>query len=206
MSTSSIAVVVAHADDAELWAGGTLLNHRDIGDALGIWYLHCPDEPRRREARCAAAIIGALVHFPENDADLLQMLVAFRPDALITHWEGDSHPEHSRVFDAVRHIFPSLAVTHGAWPSVYSCDTYNSVGREADNTFEPTDVIDVSANWLRKLELLKEYVTQPTEYFSAMLERQARTHGARTGVEFAEGFRQVPLLGRAVRHRQLLIV
>jgi LmbE family N-acetylglucosaminyl deacetylase len=205
MTPSKIAVVVAHPDDAELWAGGTILNHLDAGDTIQLWYLCCTGDLRREEARRAAALLASEARFPIGSARLLQDLVDFRPDALITHWERDSHVDHHRTFAVIWKLLPRLTIEFNVWPRVYSCDTYNSLGREPTATFEPTDIIDISDVWDRKLQLLAVYQSQPIDHFSAMAERQGKLHGARTGVRFAEAFRQIPVLGSLPRHRQLLV-
>jgi LmbE family N-acetylglucosaminyl deacetylase len=204
MTIRKLAVVVAHADDAELWVGGTLIRHRDLGDAIGIWYLCCEDERRRAEARTAAAILGAATTFPASDDELRDQLAAFTPDIIVTHWDRDSHPDHSDTFERVYSLLPTLVVDDELRFRVFSCDTYNSVGRTASDVFIPTDVIDISEVWEQKRDLISVYVSQPISYFLTMVERQERVHGARTGIEFAEAFRQVVVLGVAPCQRRHL--
>lgn len=203
MRAGKVAVVVAHADDAEIWAGGTLLNHRDAGDAIAIWYLYCPEEQRRQEAQTAAAVLGAAIRFPESDQDLGDQLAAFQPEILITHWELDSHPEHVLTAGRVGRVLPRLFLYAGVECRVFACDTYNSLARSGE-VFTPSDVIDISEVRQRKCDLLAVYESQPMDYFRPMIERQERMHGARTGVEFAEAFRQVVVLGIMPRHRRWL--
>lgn len=45
-----IAVVVAHIDDAEIWAGGTLIKYAGKADIM-IYVLRCNDEIRKKEAQ-----------------------------------------------------------------------------------------------------------------------------------------------------------
>jgi LmbE family N-acetylglucosaminyl deacetylase len=204
MTVQSVAVVVAHADDAELWAGGTLIKHRDAGTRIGIWYLYCGEERRRAEAETAGAALGSSVTFPVTDDSLRDTLADFKPDIVITHWECDSHSEHCATARRVRTVLPSLIIDAGINCRVFSCDTYNSWGDAIDAPFIPTDIIDISDVWQQKCDLLSIYESQPIPYFLAMAERQQRLHGVRTGVTFAEAFRQLAILGLARRHRAIL--
>ena len=59
-----LTAVMAHPDDAEIWAGGTIRKHIERGDeALIIYMTALEDSVRGEEAKRGAAILGAEVSF-----------------------------------------------------------------------------------------------------------------------------------------------
>src|SRR5206468_4170107 len=61
----SVATVMAHPDDAELWAGGILTKITSSGGTATIVVAH-HDAERDAEARAGAAILGANIRFLET--------------------------------------------------------------------------------------------------------------------------------------------
>jgi LmbE family N-acetylglucosaminyl deacetylase len=57
-SPSSVLTVMAHPDDAELWAGGTLARCADSGTVVTIAVPHHAEPVRDAEAAAGAAILG----------------------------------------------------------------------------------------------------------------------------------------------------
>src|SRR5919108_2197884 len=56
--------MLAHPDDAEIWAGGTLFKHTQRGDqALIVYMAATEDSVRGEEGKRGAAILGAEVAF-----------------------------------------------------------------------------------------------------------------------------------------------
>src|SRR5229473_1042723 len=111
-----IMVVGAHAADAEIMAGATVLKHVDAGWRAVIVHMTpgekghrnlSPEEYARikvEEANNAAHILGAdCVMLPYKDGELpvnldVQWAIAdiirqFRPTVLLTHWQGSLHRE-----------------------------------------------------------------------------------------------------------------
>ena len=112
-----IMVVGAHAADAEIMAGATVLKHVDAGWRAVIVHMTpgekghrnlSPEEYARikvEEANNAARILGAdCVMLPYKDGELpvnldVQWAIAdiirqFRPTVLLTHWQGSLHRDH----------------------------------------------------------------------------------------------------------------
>jgi len=189
-------VVVSHPDDAEIWVGGTILNHRKCGFGVHLVYTHAGVEHRREEAIAAAALYGAVVHFLDSDppeTELASVIKAVAPSIIITHWTGDSHPEHVATGKLVMDLLPDLLVETGLKFTTYACDTYNSLG--LDGVFNPSVYVDVSSVWTKKERLISCYRSQPTQYWLSMMSQQCALHGSRCGVEKAEAFVQLPMLG-----------
>lgn len=189
-----IAVVVAHIDDAEIWAGGTLIKYAGHADIV-IYVLRCNDEIRKKEAQESEKKLNSTSINVHNDEDLYKYLRDFRPTILITHWEMDSHPEHSEVFKLVQKYLPYLQIFENVKPNVYCMETYNWLCIPPTRFFQPTKYINISEVWQQKLELIDIFESQPIQYWKDMVERQNSLAGAQVGVKYAECFIQLPVLG-----------
>lgn len=198
-----IALVVAHVDDVEIWAGGTILNCKHTSE-VQVYYLYCTDDVRKKEAYEAALNLHAEVMFIDNFKDLKDSIVNFHPNILITHWEHDCHPEHRKTYETISYLLPELVVEHGIHPNVYCMETYNLMGSNSSHVFIPTDYIDISDVWEQKIALIDIFKSQPTDYWKSMVENQNRLNGSRVGVQYAESFIQIPVLGVVKRSSKLL--
>ena len=188
--------VVAHSDDAELWAGGTLARHAQNGVAVTIAVAsHGPQ--RDTEAAAGGKILGAQVHMlPELTAatvgDLLHRL---RPEVVIAHALTDVHPDHRNASHAVLDALPDVVIGTGRPRRLYSCETYN--GLTLDGVTQPRIIIDVSDTFATKMLALQAHRSQPiAEHFGPMAKNLARLWGARIGTAYAEAFTPLPVLGR----------
>jgi LmbE family N-acetylglucosaminyl deacetylase len=196
--------IFAHPDDAEIWAGGTLLAHRLLGDSTAICVLTHGDDPRADEARRGADLLQArLIHLAFRDRELpvaqgtveavAAVLAEERPHLLITHWRDDSHPDHRTVWQ-IATAAVMLAEVENELRALVSCDTYNGAGLSGH--FQPDYAVDVSGIWEEKLAAIHAHASQGPDYYCRMIERQCAMHGSAGGVAFAEGFVHVPYLGR----------
>ena len=200
--------IMAHPDDAEIWAGGTICKHVERGDEVRIVYMAATqDSVRGEEAKRGAAIMGAEVAFvgltdgqvrdlPEACERVSTLLNGFAPDILITHWTDDFHADHATTAAIVRRVLP-FAISHSAKvPRLWACDTYFSTG--ARGPFVPDVYVDVTGQWSRKLTAIRAHHSQRPESWVALTERQCGLHGCRytppgTPPErfYAEGFKRV---------------
>jgi len=201
-----ILTVLAHPDDAEIWAGGTLARHVGEGDEALICSLAGePGSLRANEAGEGAQVLGAEVtvlgqtdrHMLLTD-DLVQALAAlladYRPAIIVTHWEQDSHPDHVLANAATRAAIVAASGLSQDLEMVLACDTYLSSGR--DGMFTPEVYVDVSDVWETKLAAIRQHASQEPEHYVQTIERQCWLHGARAKVRYAEGFRRIPVYGR----------
>lgn len=189
--------VMAHPDDGELWAGGTLALHaRDAAVTLAI----PQHEPARMtEAEIGAAILGVRLHAlpsPVSAAAVHDLITGYRPDVVITHPIADVHPDHRQVAATVLAALPQAVISTGHPQRVYTTDTYNSL--TLDGALHATVIVDITATFEVKAQALAAHSgTQPIAgHFGPMAETLGRLWGGRIGVPYAEAFTAIPVLGR----------
>jgi N-acetylglucosamine malate deacetylase 1 len=200
--------ILAHPDDAEIWAGGTIFKHTQRGDHARVVYMAATaGSGRGAEAKQGAAMLGAEVAFvglPDGQvrdtievcAQVRGLLLEFAPDILITHWIDDFHADHAATAAVVQRVFPSVMSEIGKSLRIWACDTYFSMG--ARGPFVPDIYVDVTAEWGVKLTAIRAHRSQRPEYWVTLLERQCGLHGHRYALYdaepdlfYAEGFKRV---------------
>ena len=198
----NLMVVYAHADDAEIWSGGTIAKWNSLGGTSKI-LCFSTDSIRVEEAKAGADILGSDLSVIEDSPSLTsetvsaveEQIKAFNPTILITHYYQDSHPEHRDVFEIV-----SKAVIHNrinsGYPRYLLCaDTYNEIC--LDGVFEPNVYIDITKHFDQKLKAIEQHKSQPFEMWKKIATDQNTLLGSRiSGTKFVEGFVQVPILGK----------
>lgn len=216
-----VLAIGAHPDDLEILCGGTLARFAARGDAVTMLVMtdgsagHAEIAAaelaviREREARAAAAVIGAAFvwlglpdEFVFNDEPtrrrLLDAIRAARPDLILTHDPDDYHPDHratSRaVFDASFIMgLPNVVTPSPPHPGVaplYYFDTLAGVG------FQPADYVDVTESFAVKRAMLAAHDSQVAWLrhhdqidIQAFIETVARFRGLQCGCTYAEAFR-----------------
>ena len=204
--------ILAHPDDAEIWAGGTICKHTQRGDeALIVYMAASEDSVRGQEAQRGAAILGAQVSFigladgqvrdtPEACERVAAILQRSAPDILVTHWVDDFHADHATTATIVQRVLP-LVISHaGKVPRLWACDTYFSRG--VRGPFIPDVYVDVTAQWPRKLAAIRAHQSQRPEAWVVLMERHCGLHGHRCGQDddkpapfYAEGFKRLMPFG-----------
>jgi len=193
---SSVLTVMAHPDDAELWAGGTLARCADSGAAVTIAVPHHAEPVRDAEAAASAAILGAkLCQYDQPTVTALrELLRAVRPEIVITHPLRDVHPDHRTLAETLVAALPDVVIATSHPRRVYTADTYNSL--TLDGPIPAHTVIDITDTYDRKQRALATHTTQPiADHFGPMAETLARLWGGRIGVRHAENFVPLPVLG-----------
>jgi LmbE family N-acetylglucosaminyl deacetylase len=204
MDHKTVLAFMAHPDDAEICMGGTLARFADNGYDVHIGLTSVPDDfdTRVDEARKGAAILGATLHVMEfpgtgstwqvEDVPVYRLVAGFdqlqqevRPDAIFTHWNGDTHYDHVMVARA------SLSVARRLQVDLYMCEQPNQYAPWAF-PMELNTFIDVSNYMNKRLESIRAHRSQTANrtYEQHVLAR-ARYHGERIGCEYAEGFQCV---------------
>ncbi len=130
-SANSVLTVMAHPDDAELWAGGTLTIHAQVG-ALVTIVISRANEVRDREAAAGAKTLGTSLRLlDELTTDALRnLLTELRAEIVITHNPGDIHPDHQQAAQTLLAALPEVVITTGHPRRVYTCDGYHNLHRD----------------------------------------------------------------------------
>lgn len=177
-----IMVVGAHAADAEIMGGATILKHVSAGWRAVVVHMTPGEKGHRtlspeeyakvkaREAKAAANALGAeLVMLPYRDGELpvseeAQWAVAdvireHRPNVLLTHWKGSIHRDHRNTsVNVIESLFlarlPAFKRTHVAYSprGVY----YSENWEDADG-FRPDVYLDVADVFDRYLDAIRSY-------------------------------------------------
>jgi len=202
--------VMAHPDDAEIWCGGTLIQHADGGDDVHICTpSYTEDSERGQEARkgaeqmsCRLELLGmadvGIKDTAEEASRLWQSIESFLPDTIITHWFDDMHPDHEATFLIVRRALligylrrykddPQIL------PRIFCCDNIGSIGLHGP--FRPDRYVDVTSFWDRKVAAINAHRSQALHYYRGMIEKQCIIHGQASGKQRAEAFLYLPFFG-----------
>ncbi|NKQ55593.1 GlcNAc-PI de-N-acetylase [Amycolatopsis sp. K13G38] len=188
---------MAHPDDAELWAGGTLARLAQAGAAVTVAVPEHADAIRNSEAAAAANVLGARYQpYPTVNANALHdLLDATRPEVVITHPLDDVHPDHRHVASTLTAALPEIVIATGFPRRVYTGDTYN--GLTGHGPVAAHSIIDVTDTWDIKMQALAAHASQPiAEHFGPMAETLGRLWGSRIGARYGENFAPLPVLGR----------
>jgi N-acetylglucosamine malate deacetylase 1 len=193
----SVLTVMAHPDDAELWAGGTLARCAAAGSTITIAMPRHGEAIRNTEAATAATELGATLHQLDQSTapELRELLHMVRPEVVITHPLNDIHPDHRRIAHTLLDALPDVVIATGRPHRVYTCDTYHSL--TTDGPIGAHTIIDVTEYFATKIQALRAHASQPiTDHFGPMAETLGRLWGSRIGTHYAENFRPLPVLGR----------
>ena len=202
-----VLAIGAHFDDVEIGCGGALLRHVGRGDRVVILVVTdssftAPDgrvvrtaEAARCEGRRSADIIGAdliCAGFRTNNTLYDERLVlAMRElidredfDMVYTHFSGDVHLDHANIaraaLSAARHV-PSLLMYRSNWYA-------------GSETFQGRILIDISAVFDRKLDLLRcygsEFERRGRDWID-FVQSENKQAGLMAGVSWAEAFQPV---------------
>jgi LmbE family N-acetylglucosaminyl deacetylase len=201
--------VVAHPDDLEFMAGGSVARWLGEGHTVhvltlttGVWRspdgtLMRTEEEAVREGRSAAEMLGYTVEFlRETTMDLrfedrlvcevLRRVDALRIDTILCPWEGDLHHDHevaARIASSASRRVPRVLMGQVNW--------------YLREFFCPNVFVDVTETWQRKIEALRCFKGQWDRVGSEWLrhlDETTRYYGRMVGVERAEGFVSKKLL------------
>jgi len=218
--TQTVAAVFAHPDDEILGCGGAMAWHADRGDRVRILILATGLRSRgtagdeaiarlRGQAREAADIVGAetieFADFPDNAMDsvklldVVQRIEAFlsehRVSQIYTHHGGDLNIDHTIVERAVLTAVRPLPGKGSV--EIRSCEVNSSTewANQSTSAFSPTDFLDISTVLDRKVRALECYRGElrpwPHPRSTEGVRALARWRGAQSGLEAAEGYRQL---------------
>ena len=221
MPELALLAIAPHRDDAELTCGGTLVRAVDAGHAVGILDLTQGEMGTRgsaalraSEAEAAARVMGVAVRenlgLPDagirNEDDtralLVQVLRRLRPRVVIAPAARGRHPDHRRAAELVRDacFLAGLAkYAPGDAPAFRPFKLLHAITYRED-ALKPTFVVDISAQFERKLQAIKCYgsqfdgATQAGEVYPNgeslydMVAHHAAHYGSRTRARYGEPY------------------
>jgi bacillithiol biosynthesis deacetylase BshB1 len=180
MADLHVLAIFAHRDDAELTCGGTLIKLAAQGHRAGILDLTAGEmgsrgsaELRAEEAERAAAVMGlavrenlglpdaGIMNTPETRRLVARVIRRHRPTIVIAPAQQGRHPDHRVSSELVRDacFISGLAKIEPDLPrhrprKVIHCLSYR------EDHLRPTFVVDISAEFERKLEAIRCYGSQ----------------------------------------------
>ena len=221
MSKLDVLVIAAHPDDAEICVGGTILRLVDSGLRVGIvdatrgeMGTRGTAADRDAETRAASDLMriamranlglpdGRVEASTEARERLARLIRDHAPDVVLAQHLDDLHPDHAATGRLAREAWyvsgrRRLAELDGGPPARRPARLLHFMGHVP---FEPTLVVDVSAEWARKVEVIRCYASQLAArdakdrgehlLFGAdilsRMETRARFFGERIGVRYGE--------------------
>lgn len=192
-----ILIVMAHPDDAEIWAGGTIAQTCLNGGKV-VSIVITGTNQRQNEAIAASKLIPGFtpIFFKQKQfSDFVNIGLAkkiantihdFKPSILITHHPGDFHIDHRRASDLT--LLSLLQLGHKNYPEkVFYSNTYFQKDR-LSNSFSPDTYVDISDFVTIKKRLITMHQSQRVDYYLQMAEAMDRMNGIKSGVKYAETF------------------
>jgi len=221
MTQLDVLAIAAHPDDAEISVGGTLLSCAAAGKRVGILDLTRGElgtrgdaAQRAREVAAADRVLGTAWRGNLDLGDgrvadtldareaLARVLRDLRPALVLAHHREDLHPDHAAAGALARAAWylaglRRLAERDGG-PSAFRPPRLLHFAGHVP--LEPTLVVDISAVWERKVELIRCYASQlePADAQDrgqhllfgadvlARAETKARYFGERIGARYGE--------------------
>ena len=173
--------IAAHRDDAELTCGGTLIRAVDAGRRVGVLDLTQGEmgsrgsaDLRAAEAAAAAQVMGLTARenlaLPDagirNDdatrAMLVQRLRRLRPRVVIAPAPRGRHPDHRLASELIRDACFLAGLSKyapGDAPAFRPFKLLHVITYRED-AVKPTFVVDISAQFARKLDAIRCYASQ----------------------------------------------
>lgn len=221
MNEVDILAIFAHPDDMELTVGGTLLKMKSLGYKTGALDVTQGEmgtrgtvEGRAEEAVEAAKILKLDVrenlglpdgHVFADDASrtkLVRVLRRLKPKVILTHQDGDPHPDHNHIVQLVRES--ARLASMRKYDEDFGQERIN-VPMVAHNTFSrnviPSFIVDISEFLEEKMNAIKAHRSQfydpnstepetrlTNKAFLDELENRSRYFGSLIGVAAGEPF------------------
>lgn len=144
---------------------------------------------------------GRITYSLENRLRIVDTIREYAPDVILTHFRDDMHPDHRVTARLVTDAYymSSLPLAETDHPA-HDPDNVYYFGKPT-SAFEPTMFVDVSDHIEQKIEAIDRHESQveflqrhggiDSEFDNLTdgIRSEARVHGKRTGVEYAEGFK-----------------
>ncbi len=221
MSSLDLLAIAAHRDDAELTCGGTLLRATDAGKLVGVLDLTQGEMGtrgsaaiRQAESEAAARVMrlsvrenlslpdAGIINNDETRGAMVQVLRRWRPRVVIAPAPRGRHPDHRRATELIRDacFLAGLAKYQpGDHPAFRPFKLLHVITYREDGG-KPTFVVDVTAQFARKMAAIRCYGSQFDAAIQAgevfpngeplydMITHQAAHYGSLIRVQYGEPF------------------
>ena len=221
MKSYKILIIVAHSDDETIGMGGTIKKHVNNGDEVSVISMtngvgarlnnkNKNIQNRLIESQKASEILGfnwlKRFDFPDNEMDKCSSLeitkaieeIKFKlnPEIVYFHNGGDLNIDHRIVSSSVLTAFRPQPNESCKELRVFEIPSSTDFGHEnITGRFIPNLYIDISDNWLTKLNALKAYKTEMRDYPHSRslesIENLAKVRGSQVGIKMAEAFQVI---------------
>ena len=221
----NIVVISAHPDDEVLGVGGTLLKHREKGDAI-FWVIvtnlledqgFSKDrvESRQKEIEVVADQLGVKKFFKLDyptmslsSRDLLTLVPKIseifqevKPEIIYSLNRSDAHSDHRVLSDAVMACTKSFRYPFIKQVLMYECISETEFAPAfPEKVFIPNYFVDISDHLSEKLEIMEHYESELGQHpFPRSIENitaLATFRGASVGVQYAEAFQLVKFIDK----------
>jgi len=216
MAPYDLVAIAAHPDDAELGCGGALVQAAAAGARVAVIDLTRGERAsrgipalRQAEREAASAILGlagrfdlhlpdtAVVALPGQRERLAVLLRRLRPKILLAPYWEDRHPDHAAAGRLAREASFAAGLRDAEGTAPFRPERVFHY--MLHHPFEPSFVLDISAQWERKQAAIRAYASQfgdtqgPATALSGtsflrMVEARAIHYGAMAGFAYGEPF------------------
>lgn len=209
----------AHPDDVELSCGGTIVKMVKTGYKVGVIDITEAElstrgnvELRKQETKKSAEILklqvrenlkiqdGQIENNQENRLKVINCIRKYQPDIILAPYFEDRHPDHVHVSNLVNesNFYSGLNKIKSNYPPYRAKNVIYYYQHLVD---KPSFVVDITAEFEKKMEAVKAFTSQfydphskePETYISnkqffESLKTRAQYFGYQIGVEFGEPF------------------
>ncbi len=208
--TYEIMTIFAHPDDETFSTGGILAKHSKKG-AKTVSVCLTYQEERIDEFEKATKILGSKGimlsynslswnNFNEIEKELIQLLIKFKPKAVITHIPYDYHQEHRLTHKIVLEAIEWAAHTTQFGESAHLVEKLFLAETTVLIPF-PQVIVDISDVFEIKQQAINVYQSQLGKggpgFYSKFQTKRAELRGVQAGVKYAEAYEieLIPLIG-----------
>jgi len=193
-----VVVCGGHPGDPEYGCGGTVARLTALGHEVVLLYLNdgawppTPASTRKAEAARACEILkarpayagqvnGNAVIDSAHYADFQELIAGEKPDALLTHWPIDNHPDHRCISNLAFNAWLRLGKRFALY--------YYEVSNGEDTVqFSPNLYIEITESEARKRAACYAHASQNPDKYYALQDEVARFRGVERGYQRAEAF------------------
>jgi LmbE family N-acetylglucosaminyl deacetylase len=193
-----IVVTGGHPGDPEYGCGGTVARMTALGHEVVLLYLNngawppTPAPIRAKEAAKACKILkarpayagqinGHAIVDAAHYGDFQELIAAENPDAVLTQWPIDNHPDHRATFN----------LTYNAWQKLgkkFALYYYEVSDGEDTLQYSPNRYIDITETEPLKRAACYAHASQSPDMFYALQTAVAKLRGIESGYKQAEAF------------------